>query len=196
MSIMNRAAIRAEVQNHGFDAVTATRINQWIDNAHQEIVCEDLWPFRKAYIVGAAPLTIAYTGTIESVWDATASCLVEPIDRVELLRRGLTLTDAGGAASYYYFNDESQINTYPTGVSIEVRLFADAQPLADDLATPMLPEKHQQILVDRTCAYAAKEIRDWDAYNVYKSEWQAGLDRMRRDLLTQQIQEPTYIIPG
>lgn len=156
-----------------------------------------MWPFLEATATGAAPLTIADLGSLESVWDSTNGRWLVPSDR-RVLARGNSdgpLTIAGAPSSFYVSN--GVVRVYPVqAVSLSVRYWKVATDLSAGGDTPLMPSRYHGAIVDLAVAAAHRLNNDEGAAQAAQGEAQRKLDLMASRLLGgQQEAGPVFVVP-
>lgn len=159
---MDLEDLRTELAARGFDHLSDTRLNRYVNIGYSEATAQARFPFLAATATGTAPLTVTSLGVIESVESSDGRKLV-PVDRRFLTDEYPGLSDTG-TALYYYLAAANQVAVYPldTTSSFTVRHWRRPTLLAADADVPLIPEEWQYVIVDYAAGRAYAENGDAD----------------------------------
>lgn len=178
--------LQNELYARGYDhlnqnAAGRARAKRYINQAHQELCLEELWPFRLATATGAAPLLIADLDRVLTVVDtANNRQRLFVASEEELSNADLTAT---GTPVYFYRSASLQVSTWPVGGTLSVRYFRVPNMLASDADTTLVPLRYSDAIVDGAVRRAAKDRDNPDAVALAEAERQRALTLMRAQLL-------------
>ena len=113
---MNLLDLRTELYARGFDYLSSTRANYFINRAYSELCEEEDWPFLEATTSGTAPVSITDLRTIETVIDTTATRRLQPLDRRHILEDDYQLSTTG-SPSCYYLTSCNTLAVYPANTT-------------------------------------------------------------------------------
>lgn len=187
---MNFETLQDEFYARGFDYLDQTaagqaRAKRWLNQAHQELCEIERWPFLKTTASGAAPLTIADLGAVESVRDtAQSSASLEWKDLRGLAGSYGDLTTTGSPRWFYI--DENVIRTYPVGGTLTVTYWQVPADMSADADLPVVPTRFHDLIVDMAVLRAYKDADNFVAAGALGQMVDQALDRMRLSLLGQQ----------
>ena len=148
---MTLADLQVELQARGFDYLSTTRQNYYINSAYQIDICEDSdWPFLEVTTTGTAPLTITDLRSIESVIDTTQACKLRPLDRRSITDDYDTSLTTAGSPSFYYLTTATTVSVYPANTTdtLSVRYWKFPAALSAASDTPVVPTRFHPLIVD------------------------------------------------
>lgn len=163
------------------DATGVARALRWLNQAHNEICLEELWPFRLNTATGAAPLSIPTMDRVYSVTDTANNAMPLAEAGEDELADMFDLASTG--TPYWFYRDSLQIKTYPVGGTLSVRFYSLPTDLASPTDTTLVPKRYMDVIVDAAVIRAAKDRDNAEAVALAKQERDRGLDLMRRQLL-------------
>lgn len=185
--------LRTEVQARGFDYLTNSRIDRFINDAYVRLCNTALWPFRELTVSGAAPLTIADLGVLASVVDtANGNNSLAWRDRRTLVDLYGDLATAG-SPTYFYIEDGTTLRTYPVGGTLTVRYWKRAVKLVNDGDVSIVPDDYSDVLIDMAVRRAYIDSDNFAAANALKADVDERIGQMMVDLLVQQVHDDNYI---
>lgn len=187
-----------ELWDRGFnymsvDANGIARTKAFLNAAYREVASEEPWPFLEASAAGAAPLTIADLGSIESVTNISLQNKLTPVDRRSLSDAYPVLTTPGTAA-FYYVTLGTVVNVYPLDASsITVLYWKLPATLSAGGDTMVIPDPYQELVILAAMRRAFGE--DTDAADVAANVQEYGLQlqKMRDEFLDVQEDRPAMI---
>lgn len=185
------ADLTSELYSRGYDhlaqdAAGVARGLRWINQAVNELMLEELWPFRLNTATGAAPLTILDLDRVSTVIDTNNAN--NPLD--EMTEDELTPFDVSATGiPLYYWRDNLQVKTWPVGGTLSVRYWSLPTSLAAPTDTTLIPARYLNVIVDAAVRRAAADRDNPDAVGLAEQEYERGLNLMRRQLLV----TPTHI---
>lgn len=181
---MNLGEARTELQARGFDYLTSTRCNAYLNRAIAAIAGHASWPWLEATASGTAPLTITDLRAVLACVDTTTQAELAASDRRLLVSLYTTVTDTG-SPEWWYRTGLTQISVYPANTTdtIEVRYIAHEAELTSDASSPLLPARHHNVWVDRAALEAYSDSDNFDAAGALKAKIDGELLEMRRAYL-------------
>lgn len=189
---MNFEAMKAELAARGFDYMSSSRLELYLNDAYLLDICEEEdWHFLEQTAEGTAPLEISDLRTVEYVIDVTQELKLDPILRARLTDDlDVDLTTAG-SPTVYYLTEGKVLNVYPANTSdtLAARYWRVA-PRLSGTDTPLLPERFHSLILDGAVARAYEESDDYELAAAAKTRFDARYGRMRDALLYQQHDRP------
>lgn len=181
---MNLGEARTEFQARGFDYLSSTRCNAYLNRALAAIATHATWPWLEATASGTAPLTITDLRAVLSCVDTTTGTELAPADRRALVALYTTLTDTG-PPEWWHRTSLTEVSVYPlnTTDTITVRYVAHEAELTSDSSSPLLPSRHHNVWVDRAVIEAYSDSDNFDAAGQLKAKHDGELLEMRRAYL-------------
>ncbi len=146
-----------------------------VNEAYLNICDEQHWSFLLATAAGAAPLTIADLGSIESVVDTLTERKLHPLPEDELRDAYPVVTQTG--APEYYFLDDTIVRTFPVGGTLSVRYRKVPAELVADGDTPLLPARFHPLIVHYMVREAGAEDAP-EAAMAAAQKFEVGLTKM------------------
>lgn len=181
---MTLAELRTELQSRGFDYVTDSRLNRWLNRAQQRICDRHNWPFLETTTTGAAPLTISDVRTILSVTDTDSDATLLHEDARSIKEYDPTLA-ATGTPLYYYLNG-SAVTTYPVSTNgLSVTYIKAPADMSSDSDSPVLPSRYHLLLVDFAACEAYKDSDNLEAFQILRGDVEEQIQEMVNALLVQ-----------
>lgn len=154
---MNLGELQAEVQARGFDYLSATRLNYFLNRAYHRFCEREAWPFLEDTETGTSPLTIADLRAVLSVVDSTNGYALS-FEDIRTIRQDDPAITSTGSPYCWYQSAPTVISTYPTtSVSLNVRYLKVPEDLASSADTPIIPARYHYALVDLACAYGYRD---------------------------------------
>ena len=181
MAYTNLLGLRTELLARGFDYLSPTRANQFLNDSQNEICDHTNWPFLETSATGNSPLTIADLGRIRTVQDNNSLALerVEP-DHIIAIGGDLATT---GTPIYYYVTAGSAVTVYPvTVISLTVRYYKIPTELSADTDVPTVPSRFRPLIVDKAAALAYREDDKQDLSVAAETKLEENLAKMRAAL--------------
>lgn len=190
-------ALQTEVFNRGADYLDTTsdisRVKSWINNAYLDLCGRQPWPFLEVTLPNQnAPITLTDMRGILSVVDETTLVPLEGIDRRDLSKTFMDLTQQG-FDNYWYVeggNDGNggQVDTlkvYPVNSTdlLEVRYIKTPAQLVNDTDIPLLPDRFTYALVDGAMVYVHHDNDDYDLAQQAQQAFEQSIGRMGDELL-------------
>jgi hypothetical protein len=193
---VNLAALRTELKARGFDFLSDTRCNSFLNEAYHS-VCEwngTPWPFLETTTTGTAPLTISDLREIVYVTNTSLNEVLEPEDIRNLndWNPGLTLT---GTPVRYYLDGTTTLKVWPasTSASLSVRYLKVPTDLSSDSDSPVIPARFHPLVVDMAEVLAYQDASDFQEAEAKRQLLEIKLGRMRDTLNVRQDDEPSFI---
>lgn len=195
---MTLAQLRAELQARGFDYLSDTRCNTFLNAAYQVDICEAQdFPFLESSTTGVAPKTISDLRTIETVVDSVQNLKLSPLDRrmiTDGIDSDLTTT---GSPVYYYLTSGTTVAVYPanTSNSLSIRYWKVPTALSADADEPILPTRYHSLIVDGAVRRAYEDDDEGEMAAAAGAVFQERLSQMAESLMgMQQHDRPQQFI--
>lgn len=190
---MNFGELRTEFLARGFDYLSTTRADRYINQAYGELCEMERWPFLEKTTTGAAPLTISDLGAVASVLDADRNAKLNYIDRRTLfdIYKDLSTT---GEPRWYYIEDGKTLKTYPVGGTLNVRYWIVPAELSGDTDAPVVPTRFHNLIVDLAVRRAYIDSDNFEAAQALQAEADRGMTVMAQSLLAQQHGGQDFIV--
>lgn len=175
--------MRTAFQARGFNHISTTEQERWINQAYQELCEEAPWPFLEVSTSGVSPLSLTDVRTILSVSDTTTQRTLWGLDRRDVVDQDPDMNDTGSPE--YFYLDDNTLTVYPANTTdtIAVRYIEVPDVLDSDSDTPDIPTRFQELIVDGAVIKAYKAADEFDAAQMVRVEWNEGVMKMRRSLL-------------
>lgn len=193
MALSTLSDLRTELQARGFDYLSTTRCNTYLNLAYQTDLCEESdWPFLRTTTTGTAPLTISDLRTVKIVQDTTLSSKLRPIDESTLTDTDVLTTT--GSPLYYYFTSPTVLAVYPanTTSTLTVTYIKTPDELDDDSDTILVPARWRYAIVEKAAAYAYADSDNEAGYNASTARYNEFVRKMRNAYQLQH-DRPGYI---
>lgn len=194
---MNLEALRTEFLARGFDYLSNSRAENYLNDAYLLDLAEDQdWPWLEATKEGTAPVTIEGLRAVEYVINVTQEYKLSPILRARLtddLSVDLTIV---GTPSVYYLTEGKTLNVYPANTTdtLLVRYWKVPERLSG-AATPLVPERFHSLIVDGAVARAYEDGDDYELAQAAKARFDQRLQAMRESLGSLQHDGPEdYVV--
>lgn len=184
---MNLQALRTALEARGFDHLTPTEQDRFLNYSYRVKVCtaQD-WPFLEATATGAAPLEIADLRTIESVVITDTSARLSPSVRQEL-RGGDTDLSETGSPEFYYLTGGDTVNVHPVSTdSLSVSYWKRPGLLVEVDDDPIVPEEFHELIVDGAVLRAYETSNEYEARAAARAAFAEGMAEMVQTLILQQ----------
>lgn len=193
---MTLATLRTELLARGFDYLSTTRANQFLNEGYHA-VCEwngTPWPFLETTTTGTAPLTISDLREIVYVTNTTGGRVIDPEDVRNLNDRDPGLTQTG-TPSRYYLDGSSILKLWPasTTQTLSVRYLKVPADLSSDSDTPVVPTRFHPLIVDMAEVFAYQDASDFQESEAKGQQLEIKLGRMRDTLNVRQDDEPAFV---
>ena len=175
---MNLDAARTELRARGFDYLSNTRTDYFLNAALTEIDDAFPWPWLETTTTGTAPLTITDLKQPLYVIDTTNERELQSLEYRDLIIGDPNLTETG-APAVWSLNGTTQIVVWPvSSVSLSVR-YIKTSPVLDEAADePLLPSRYHTVWIDRAVAEALKDSDNQQAANVLLQDVQRRVEQM------------------
>lgn len=184
---MNFSELKQELADRGYSYMDDSRLGRYVNWARAELDEHVEWPYREAYAIGAAPLTVADLGTVEAVVNTTTDGRLVRMDYNNLLEYYGDLSVTGSPVYWYRATPGGvpTIGTFPVGDSIGVQYW-NITPDLTGTQTPASPARYHGLIVDIAVRRAAMDESDFQAVQVLGNEIDRALGAMRNALLVDQ----------
>lgn len=190
-------SLQNEVLARGADYLDTTtdiaRVKSWLNNAYTDICGRQPWPFLEVTLSNQnAPLSLTDLRAILSVVDETSLVPLEGIDRRDLSKVFMDLTQTGFDVYWYLEGgtdgaggQQDTLKIYPVNASdsLEVRYVKVAPALAADTDVPLLPDRFTYSIVDGAMVFVHHDNDDYDLAAQASQAFEQGIQRMAAELL-------------
>lgn len=186
--------LQTEFAARGFDYLSTTRQNYFINRAYMRVCERYPWPFLEANSTGTAPLTISDLRAVLSVTNTTTDDVLPFRDKRTLREMDPSLDDTG-APECWYLNSQTAITVWPVRAdSLSVDYIKFPTLLSAGTDTLLIPARYEYLVVDGACWLA---YRDSDNQEMADSCWQAfddAIEEMAESLLVPNYDSTTEIL--
>lgn len=193
---MNLEDLRTELLARGFDYLSSSRAENYLNDAYLVDICEEEdWPFLEDVKEGPAPLEIADLRAIEYVTNATQVTKLDPLLRSRITDDWNPDLTQVGTPSLYYVTKGTTVNVFPVSTDeIAVRYWKVPTRLSGN-ATPLLPERFHSLIVDGAVARAYEDSDDYELAQAAKDRFDARLAKMAESLgMLQHDSSDDYVV--
>lgn len=190
---MNLGSMRTEVQARGYEYLSTTRANQFLNWAYKEVARYMPWPFLETSATGASPLTITDLGSILSVTGSLSDVPLARADRRQILIGDDDLSEIGTPALYWMEN--LTVNVWPSSATdtVTVQYIKVPPDMAIDADVPVIPADYHELIVDGAVLRAQKDNDNYDSYQITRQIWQSELDLMVQAIMGRDLSGPSYM---
>lgn len=181
---MNLEALRTEFLARGFDYLSSTRADNYLNDAYLLDICEEEdWPFLEATEEGTAPLTIADLRTVEYVVNTTQTTKLTPMKEARLTDEFSPDLTTPGTPNLYYITAGTTVNVYPVSTTDEISVrYWKVPTRLSGTSTPLLPERFHSLIVDGAVARAYEDSDDYELAQAASTRFLERLEQMRNSL--------------
>lgn len=184
---LDLTALRAELVARGFDYLSQTRQDRFLNDALHAIDDLEPWSYLQATTTGTSPLTIADLGRVFTVADTTNGVSLGYLSRPQVVDGFGSTTLTSARPYWYYLTGGTTVVAFPvSSVSLTVNYFKVGPDLSSGSDVPLMPDRFRYAIVEYATAAA---LRDVSNYAEAQAASQAGdviVSRMREwDLLQQ-----------
>lgn len=193
MALNTLSDLRTEMQARGFDYLSSTRCNTYLNLAYQSDLCEESdWPFLRTSTTGTAPITITDLRTVKYVQDTTNSVKLRHLGEQHITDADLLTTT--GNPECYYATSETTLDVYPanTTATLKVVYYKTPPELDDDSDTILVPARWRYAIVEKACAYAYADSDNEAGFQAAEARYNRFVQRMR-EAYQLQHDRPDYI---
>lgn len=163
---MDLSDARTEVQNRGFEQLTDSRIDAFLNLAKNQFEDAAAFPWLQATTTGTAPLTITDLKDILYVADSTNGQELEGADpRLVIVEDVQANIATAGTPMLWWLDGLTTLNIWPanTNVSLSVRYVKESPELTEDTDTPLIPARYHQTWVDLAAVRCYLDLKDLDS---------------------------------
>lgn len=203
---MNFAELKAELFARGSnyleeDADGVARAERWLNQAYQDILSLQVWPFLQVSAVAAGvgqPVSVPDLRKIRFVTDVegeSPSLPGRPLDRAileNLVDDGLDLSTTGTPALYYTTTGNFVV-PYPLGGLLRVDYIKRVSPLSGT-DSPIFDSQYHDLIIDKAMVKVYKDSDNMEQAAAVKEEYNEGVAAMAEDYMVES-REPEYIEP-
>ena len=134
------SAMRTEVQARGYDYVSTTRVDAWLNDAYFEICDAMPWPFLLTSVTGTSPLTITDLGKVLSVSDTLSDQSLSYADRRNVTAEDADISTTG--TPWVWWKENNTITVYPGSSTDSVTVsYIKVPTVLTASDTPVIPDK-------------------------------------------------------
>lgn len=163
---MDMDAARTEIRNRGFDYLTDSRLNTFLNTASTEMDDAYPWPWLETTTTGTAPLTVTDLKNVLYVVNTSNECELLSLEFRDRVLGDPNLTQSG-APAYWSLDGLNTIVLWPaTSVDLSVRYVKTSPVLSDAADEPLFPEQYHGVWVDRAVVECLKDSDNHEAANV------------------------------
>lgn len=190
---MDVSAMITEIQEHGFEDISSTRIVAAINDAYQDVCARFAWPWLQTVqtataSVGNQTLTLATAvRNVDKVVNVTQDARLYFSDYTELINRADDIADTTDRAnpSHYYLLDGALL-LYPTpSVADTYRVYGyqDVSDLTSGTlsAAIAIPSKHHRVLITGAIMRLAPLNDDWGMAQFFEGQYERRIQTMVAD---------------
>lgn len=181
---MDFTALKAEFTARGFDYLSATRQNQYVNRGYHWICEQAQWPFLFTSATGAAPLTVADLREVQSVQTTVNEAQLEQFDVEDVLRIDPSLNDTGNAA-FWYATSSTVIAVWPPNAGPNIKVYYVKVPV--DLSAggdiPLVPTRYHLSIVDYAVKLAYEDSDNFAAAQALQQKIDGDMTKMTQTLL-------------
>lgn len=173
---MNLGQAQQELQDRGFDYLSAPRMTTMLNRALADFGDFYTWPWLRKTATGAAPLTITDLKYVLKVFDQSGNELFGMTDAADV-----DVTQAGTPDSWWVDDTSGSavLTAYPVGsVTFSVRYVAEAPLLTAASDTPLIPVRYHPLWVDLAVVQAYKDSDNFAAAQALRADTEAALQRL------------------
>jgi len=189
--------LQTEIFARGADYLDTTsdiaRVKTWLNSAYFDMCGREPWPFLEVTLTGVtAPQTITDLRGILSVVDTSTLTPLEGIDRRDLSKTFVDLTQTG-FDGYWYLESASDgaggltdtVKLFPVNASdsLEIRYIKVPSQLVNDTDIPVIPDRFLDSLIDGTMTYVHRDNDDYDLAGQTTQSFEQGIQLMADQLL-------------
>lgn len=192
---MNLTAMRTELAARGFDYLSDTRKDYFLNRAYHQLCEMEPWPFLRTTTSGTAPLTISDLRQIVYVTDSTNDTELEGIDE-RTVRDGDPDLSSAGTPELWFLTGSGTLNVYPANTShtISVVYYKVPSDLASGADAPIAPARYHYLIVDGAAILAYRDSDNFEASRALKEDWAIEVEDMSNSLLSRNYQNPDTIV--
>ena len=172
------ATMRTEVLARGFDYLSNTRVDRFINDAMHTINDLEPWLYLQSSTTGTSPLTISDLGRIESVVDVANLNPLTFVDRRDITDYVADITTTG-SPSMYYVTGGTVVNTYPVStVTLTVRYSKVGTSLSSGTDTPDMPDRFRPAIVEYAVAQCFRDASNFPGADAAQGQGDTIVRRM------------------
>jgi hypothetical protein len=190
---MNLGTMRTEVMARGYDFLSSTRVNQFLNWSYKEICRYMPWPFLETSATGASPLTITDLGSVLSVVGSLSDVPLQAVDRRQVLISDDDLNDTGTPEIFWLENNTLNVWPGSSTDTVTVQYIKSPPDLSADSDVPVIPADYHELIVDGAVLRAQKDNDNYDSYQVSRQVWQSELDLMVQAIMGRDLSGPSWI---
>lgn len=190
---MNFQELVGEVVDRGYNYLATSRVETFVQRAHQKLEAKYVWPWREAEKEGKAPLEIKDLRDVLSVADAAQEHPIYGQTRQWLAERYPDLEEAG--EPLWWWLDDLTLRVFPTSTSenISVRYVSKPEDLKGTVE-PDVPSEWHGLIVDLAVIECLKDNNEAAEARELKEAAQADLGEMIAAELQRDLQSPRLTV--
>jgi hypothetical protein len=187
------SAMRTEVQARGYDHISTTRVDQFLNDTYFEICDAMPWPFLETSVTGTSPLTITDLGKVLSVVDSLSDVSLTYADRRNVTAEDADLSDLG--TPWVWWKENNTITVYPGSSTDTVTVRYIKVPTVLTAAdTPAIPDRYHMLIVHGAVAQAQLDDDNYDAYQATRAVFKERLDMMIANMMGMNLSGPGLML--
>lgn len=190
---MNFEQLVQEVNDRGYQYLSANRIETFVQRAYQKLEAKYVWPWREATKEGVAPFEIKDLRDVLSVVDTSTERPLYGQTRQWLVERFPDLEETG--EPLWWWLDNLTLRTFPVSTSenIQVR-YAQKPAELTAKAEPAMPSEWHGLIVDLAVVDCLKDNDELDQSRELKEAAQADFGEMVAAELQRDLQSPRLTV--
>lgn len=191
---MNLGDARTEVRARGFDYLSDTRLDFFLNYAKDEIETLADWPWLETTTTDTAPLTISDLKHVLYVVDTSNRTELMGVQALDIVRELDADVDATGTPMVWWLDGLTTLKLYPTNASVNLSVrYVKVSPTLDAAdETPLIPSKHHQVWIDTAVKEAYQDSDNFEAAQQLQQSIDRGIGRMLEEYETRNRQNPMY----
>jgi hypothetical protein len=186
---MNFRELQDELFDRGTNYLEDTgggtdRAARWLNQAYQEILSAQAWPFLQALATGASgtgSVTIPDLRKILAVADVENGNPLRRVSLVDLVAEGEDVTTPGTPTNYWTANG-NLVTAFPLGGTISVAYIKRVSPMSGT-DTPLFDAQYHDLIIDRAMVKAYKDSDNFEAAAALMEEFNRGVSSMAEDYM-------------
>lgn len=190
---MQLTAARDELAARGFDGLSPTRANLFLNAGKNALEDFAPWPWLESSTSGTAPLTISDLKTVLFVYRTSPNLSIDGASRNYLRQMyGPDLTISGTAA-FWYLENTTTMKVFPVDTTtINVDYLMRSPELSSDSSEPEWPDvaSLNRAWIDLACVEAYMDADEYAAADTTRAKAHATLSRQLDSFFDRNHQNP------
>ncbi len=190
---MNYEELTNEVIARGYDYLSKSRVETFVQRSYQKLEAKYVWPWREATKEGVAPFEIKDLRDVLSVSNVSQERPLFGQTRQWLVERFTNLEETG--EPLWWFLDNLTLRAFPvtTTENISVRYAKKPEVLTAKLE-PAMPSEWHGLIVDLAVVECLKDNDSYEEARELKETVQADLQEMIGAELQRDLQRPQSMV--